>query len=119
MERFVLILSGMITGFLAAYICKVPVYSPAKDGKGSDINAKGWVAVALCVVDIHYAAPHGFMEVAITSIVTLIGFVLSFYIIYGIMSLLKVSGEDTEDRRTKAFWVNAAISTVLAFLVYS
>lgn len=119
MERFILMAASMITGLLAAYICKVPVYSPNKDGNGSEMNAKGWIAVALCAIDIHYARPHEFGEVIGASVGTLIGFVLLYYIIYGIMSLLKVSGDDIDDRRTKAFWVNAAISTALNFMLYA
>ena len=82
------------------------------------MDAKFIVTVALCYFDIHNSRPDGFGEIIIAAVVTLIVFVLFFYLIYGIMSLLKISGDDVEDRRIKAFWVNAAISIALNFLIY-
>ena len=119
MERFVVGLAYMLTGILAAVACGCSPYTSKKDGGGSELNAKGFVAIGLCAVDIYHCAPQDFSELLIVSIVTFVMFVLFFYIIYGIMSLLKVSGDDKTDRHSKAFWVNAAISTVLSFLVYA
>ncbi len=115
MERFIFIIAGMITGFLAVKACGLSFFD--SNDKDSSMNMKGLVAFALCLFDIHFAKPNGFDELIITAIITFAVFVLGFYLIYGIMSLLKVSGEDTKNRRSIAFWINAAISTGINLLM--
>ena len=44
-------------------------------------------------------------------------FVVFFYIIYGIMTLIKVAGEDTIARREKAFWVDFGINALLSVMI--
>ena len=107
-------LASMTTGIAAAYACKIPPY----DRDSGDLNLKGIITIILCGVDIFYALPEDLEELIAISVGALIGYVLFFYIIYGVMSLLKASGDNLEERRTTAFWVNAILSTALCFWAY-
>lgn len=118
MEHFITAIAGMVTAALAMLIC-VPRQTETADGKSSGFGSdpKALVAFFLCTFDIRSMQPDGFGELIIAAVVALIGFVLLFYLIYGVMSLLKISGEDVANRRSKAFWVNAVITFALNFLV--
>jgi len=116
MENFLIGVAGMITAIAAIFICGLQ-QAPKEDGKSSGFDAKAFVAFILCCFDIRSMQPDGFGEIIISAVVTLVVFVLLFYLIYGVMSLLKISGEDVSDRRSKAFWVNAVITIALNLLV--
>ena len=118
MEHFITGIAGAVTAAVAMLIC-VPHQTETADGKSSGFSndPKAIVAFFLCCFDIRSMRPDGFGEIIIAAVVALIGFVLLFYLIYGVMSLLKISGEDVADRRSKAFWVNAAITVALNLLV--
>lgn len=108
MNSIFLVGANIIVSVAAALACKV--------GVGSDKNSqtiKFMAVFGLCGMDIRFAAPQDFGELLIASISTLIGFVLFYYVIYGIMSLLKVSGNDIAARHSKAFWVYVVISIIL------
>lgn len=108
MNSFILMGASIIVSVAAALACKV--------WEGSDKNSQTikWIGVfGLCNMDIRFAAPQDFGELFMASIGTLIGFVLFYYVIYGIMSLLKVAGDDIAARHSKAFWVYVVISIIL------
>lgn len=112
MEKFICGVAGIITGLLAAYICKVDAYEVNKDSRDTKLG----ITTLLCFFDIRLYEPHGFGEYLIASIITLITFVVIYYVIYGIMSVLKISGENVADRHSKAFWGNLIISMALTFI---
>ena len=117
MERLIIGIAGLVTAIAAMYICGL-VQAPKEDDKNSDTDkTKFFATLILCCWDIRSMQPDGLGEILIAAVVALIGFVLLFYLIYGIMSLLKISGEDTYSRRVKAFWVNVVITVALNLLV--
>ena len=118
MDRFITGMAGLLTAVAALYICGLIRQAPKEDGTRANIDQmKFFAAFILCSFDIRSMQPDGFGEIIIAAVVALIGFVLLFYLIYGVMSLLKISGEDVADRRSKAFWVNVAITVALNLLV--
>lgn len=108
MNSIFLVGANIIVSIAAALACKV------WGGSDKDLQTvKNMAVFGLCYMDIRFAAPQDFGELLIASIGTLIGFVLFYYVIYGIMSLLKVAGDDIAARHSKAFWVYVVISIIL------
>lgn len=50
------------------------------------------------------------------SIGEIIGFIIMFYIIYGIMSLVNANGSDVTSRRNTAGWINVGLSILFTFV---
>ena len=113
------IMTGVVTAIatvLACLACKIEPYNKNEDGS-SNINIKGILTFVLCGFDIKSSNPWDYSELIIAGLAVAVGFTMFFYIFYGIMSLLKVSGDDVQDRRSKAFWVNAVLSLLAIFAV--
>lgn len=56
------------------------------------------------------------LAAVIFAVIEIIGFVVIFYIAYGIMSAAKVNGTDEKARRNSAGWVTVVLSFVLIFM---
>ena len=56
------------------------------------------------------------LAAVIFAVIEIIGFVVIFYIAYGIMSAAKVNGTDEKARRNSAGWVTVVLSFVLIFI---
>ena len=83
-----------------------------------NLNSKGLAVLALAVVDfISIGHVKNFGELIGLCLGTFLFFVVFFYIIYGIMTLIKVAGEDTIARREKAFWVDFGINALLSVMI--
>ena len=55
------------------------------------------------------------MDLAIFSLAQIIGFVIFFYIVYGILSLVKFQSKDEHARRNAAGWTTVAVDLLLIF----
>ena len=108
--KFAIFMASCVAGLLSLAACKVGLEN------SDDILPKA--IVGLFCIDIVMGNPVDAFELAIFALSEFLFFVVVFYIIYGIMSLLKVAGEDTADRRRKAFWINFALSILLTIGVY-
>ncbi len=84
-------------------------------GSLSNLNSKGLAVLALSVVDfISFGKVKEVGELIGLCLGTFLFIVVFFYIIYGVMALIKVAGEDTIARREKAFWTSFGINALLA-----
>ncbi len=53
------------------------------------------------------------LEVAIFTVAQIVGFVIFFYVIYGILSLVNFHGNNEQARRNTAIWITVAIDLFL------
>ena len=120
-------LFGLITtSLLSVMACRLSPIKEKVDSEKSvgllniifNLNSKGYGVLALAVIDfISMGKIRNVGELIGVCLGTLIIFVVLFYIIYGIMSLMKVGGEDTIARREKAFWINFGINALLSVMM--
>ena len=86
--------------------------------KGGGLNTLGWVTWVTFYVDSLMSGISDIEDVIAVTIGNVIGFVIFFYIIYGIMSAVGVNSNDESARRNTACWINVIIGLVLSFLIY-
>ncbi len=87
-------------------------------GSLSNLNSKGLAVLALAVGDfISIGHVKNFGELIGLCLGTFLFIVVFFYIIYGVMTLIKVAGEDTVARREKAFWTSFGINALFSIMI--
>lgn len=126
MHSMVFFFGLLITSLLSVMACKLSPVKEKVDGEKSsgfvdiilNLNSKGFGMLALALMDfISVGKIKNVGELIGVCLGTLIIFVVLFYIIYGIMSLFQVAGEDTIARREKAFWINFGINALLSVMM--
>ena len=147
MSAGVLLVALSLFVFSVGEICKIKMQKDPeldsqgnvvkKDGGGifgfiENFTPLGWGVGASFIAEFVYTAHVGgfesighskdfsadlLMESAIFTLVQIIGFVIFFYIVYGILSAVN-SQNDEQSRRDIAAWISVVADLVLVFLAY-
>lgn len=117
----------VITTILSVIACRLSPVKEQVDGENSNggfwrlisnLNSKGLAVLALAVVDfISFGKVKEVGELIGLCLGTFLFIVVFFYIIYGVMTLIKVAGEDTVARREKAFWISFGINALFSVMI--
>lgn len=139
-KGLVILLAYMLFILAVKEACKVPLIdenSEVDENDGNIFNffkkltTLGWGVTVSFISEFVYALnaggianTHGgkadmdyALDLAIFAVFQIICFVIIFYIVYGIMSLVKSHGGNTTERRISAAWANVLINFVLAVVM--
>ena len=122
----------LVSMFACTMACKIDTgWNSSNDEDAQNKEVKNWtplgIGVAATIIssylislgDLTYdrqPLSEFITNTVIFSILEIIGFVIFFYIIYGIMSAAKANGNDEKARRTSAGWVTVVLNLVLTFI---